>query len=112
MTDIPSWAVRGAKVVCITQAESPLTLRHNYPQKGGVYTIRAVVVCSTDLHPALLLDEVVNHTWDRRISQLEPGFGIEHFRPVQTVTLSSDIAEHFEHLLDVPASHEREAEAA
>lgn len=95
---IPSWARVGAKVVCITQAVSPLALRHNHPKKNGIYTVRSVCMCD-DGNPAFLLEECVNFVWDPMISQREPGFGVKHFRPL--ITQSDDISAHFQQFLNV-----------
>jgi hypothetical protein len=100
MSGIPSWARVGAKVVCITKAVSPVILRHNYPKQGGIYTVRKVVFASADGKPCLLLNEVVNFIWEPGISQREPAFGAENFRPL--ISQQDDIETHFKALLDVP----------
>lgn len=103
MSGIPSWARVGAKVVCVLQVKSDITLLHPHPKKGGVYTIRNVVCTSTDGTPALLLEEIVL-TWWIVASVREPGFNINGFRPLVTRTAEQDIVEHFAHHLRTPAT--------
>ncbi len=98
MSAIPSWARVGAKVVCV-RAPWSTTPEPGFahPMVGDVLT-----VSGTDIRWRVGLTFAEKHPNDV--------YNVDNFRPL--VTLSSDIAEHFEHLLDVPASHEREAEAA
>ncbi len=95
MSDLPSWARVGAKVVCIVQCTNPVTLRHNYPRKGEAYTVRAVVFHSLSGNPLFLLDEAVNSTWEVDGAR-EPGFPVSGFRPL--VSQSDDIALFTHHL--------------
>jgi hypothetical protein len=99
MSGLPGWARVGAKIVCIDDTfDASGTGKEHQLTKGMVYTIMSI------RWPFLRLSGTYN-------GRGGPGGFLWHrFRPL--VTLSSDIAEHFEHLLDVPASHEREAEAA
>ena len=106
MSAIPSWARVGAKVVCIKGATRN-KVGGWAPQTNGIYTIRSTFFAE-GWGWFIRVEEFV--ACDVLWNGIEPGWDLPRFRPL--VTLSSDIAEHFEHLLDVPASHEREAEAA
>ena len=101
MSDLPSWCRVGAKVVCVPTLGLgangiPRNASANYPEQDGVYTIRKIVFDSRDDHPLLLLVEVRNGHLGYFY---EPGFGVEHFRPVAPKTLEDDIATHFEQYL-------------
>lgn len=92
MSGIPAWARVGAKVVCVRRAFNAVTLRHKYPLCGHTYTIRKVTRDSVSNEPIILLEEVVNTTWEIP-SSLEPGFPIRYFRPLITRTLEQDAAQ-------------------
>lgn len=109
MTTIPSWAVRGAKVVCINATSGQGAWINDAPTVGAIYTVKRAFINHVG-RAALHLEELARSPSACKRFGTEVGYRADRFRPL--VTLSSDIAEHFEHLLDVPASHEREAEAA
>ena len=94
---VPSWAVRGAKVVCIRPQTAPGYGWEIQPQIGATYTIREVY------YRGLLLEEIVNHPSTYRdqftgaIDFVEMGFVIERFSPVRT--LENDLETHFQQYL-------------
>lgn len=104
MTGIPSWAVKGAKCVCVrTQPPERRVVGAVYPLVGEVYTIRKVVICTIGMRsglPSLLLEEITNDTSINPLvigveSSLEAAMPIDAFRPLVTRTQEQDIAEHF-----------------
>jgi hypothetical protein len=100
MSAIPSWAVRGAKVVCISDvhwrlddanpSDFPIT-GITYPVARCEYTIEAVEAEGDDWW--LMLVECGD----------DDIFNGRCFRPVSKRTTEQDIAEHFSHLLTVDA---------
>jgi hypothetical protein len=99
--DIPSWAVRGAKVICIaegfdqTVVDDPLgELR--WPSYGVEYTIREVRVRFLteymELGIGVLLHEIENPIAAGGSSTgEEPGFHISAFQPVKPVRAETEI---------------------
>lgn len=95
MSDIPGWAVRGAKVMCIEKdnwgVSRPFIVDEagqlTFPQNGEVYTIREVRVRFVTEHMQLmvgvLLDEVVNPVASfGSATGEEMCFDINGFRPL------------------------------
>ena len=99
MSAIPAWARVGAKVVFVDGRPGRIREPSKPLVVGEVYVLRTVSDEFSEPACQVVGDGLRWHEF----------MLLSRFRPVQTVTLSSDIAEHFEHLLDVPASHEREA---
>ena len=99
MSGIPSWAVRGAKVVCIDGAErSSKTVDGWAPKTGGIYTIRSTFFAEGWNCWYLRLEEyVADGVFWRGI---EPGWDLPRFRPL--ITEQDDLETHFKALLDVP----------
>lgn len=101
MSGIPSWAVRGAKVVAVgTPNAGPRVPGANYPEIGGIYTIRKVKPagyggCQRDL---LMLREIDNSHF--KPEPFEPGFPLEAFRPIAPLKTESEDLAHFRHHLD------------
>lgn len=97
MSGVPSWAVRGQKVVCV-QGTSLATTGEVNITSGDVFTIRDIL--ANDDGVGLYLVEVVNPlrlTW---AGQIERAYYIDRFRPlVTTKTVAEDLA-HFRHHLD------------
>ena len=90
MSDLPSWARVGAKVVCVDAGPRRLTA-------GGVYTIRQVVVGAIDADGAPYVGvhlEEIQRTPYRDIGVVP--FDIARFRPL--VSQSDDIALFTHHL--------------
>lgn len=104
MSDIPGWAVRGSKVVCV-EPDGWRELRNNivdpdgvmrFPERGETYTIREVrvrfVTEWNELLVGVLLDEVANPIAEGGSSTgEEPGFDIRGFRPVTSRAMERDI---------------------
>lgn len=90
---IPSWAVRGAKVVCVDAFID--AARHHkiiVPLvQNEVYTIREVTPRPDGV--GILLDEIVNEK-SVVFPDLEYAYRIQRFRPL--IALEDDIANHFE----------------
>lgn len=100
MSGIPSWAVRGTKVVCVLPVPAVnLPVGVVAPEVGNVYTIREII--TEDGEAYLLLVGIVNAVQDFADGTREPAFHVEGFRPL--VTIEDDISTHFSALLDVRA---------
>lgn len=88
--DIPSWAVSGAKVVCIKDF-SPKGMK---PIKAGTtYTIREVRVAIMLNAVGLMLNEVVNApnpTFD--MGMIEQSYVVTVFAPLVDTKMEQDIA--------------------
>lgn len=99
MSGIPSWAVRGAKVVFIVDYK-PHDMRGvvDYPKFNCIYTIRQVMVMPSGAY--LLLEEIVNPIVMTQEGLRERAAEIQYFRPLHTI--ETDIEAHFKALLDVP----------
>lgn len=87
---IPSWAVKGARVVCVDDADFGGYGFEATPQAGGVYTIRQVVWCEVHASWQARLMEVANPAliYPDGPEMWEPAFDLGRFRPV--VELKSD----------------------
>lgn len=85
---IPSWAVRGAKVVCINDHGYRTEWPGAYPVKGGVYTIDGADLRHPD---AIFLEEC------GPVDGLTCSWSATRFRPL--VTEKDDLATHFEQYL-------------
>lgn len=118
MTDLPSWAVRGAKCVFVGGEFTSETCKFGdpggllrFPVRGPVYTIREVRIrlvpeFGNEVVVGILLDEVRNPVADGgSAAGGEMAFDIREFRPL--ASLAGDIGAHFEHLLDVAATRQR-----
>lgn len=88
---MPSWAVKGAKVVCVRDGGCT---SKNWPSAGVTYTVRLARNVDPGTGPGLLLEEVVNEPVVTRCGLMERGFVISRFRPVKTQ--EDDLREHFE----------------
>jgi len=96
---IPSWAYRGAKVVCVKNFPRAEVEGVNHPHVNSVYTIREI-----DPVPpgdCIRLAEVIGHIC---LDGHEASWGIECFRPL--ITQSDDISAHFQHHLSNPVREE------
>lgn len=96
MSDIPSWAVRGSKVVCVEPDDwsiarsfinDPAGLM-TFPVEGETYTIREVRVRyvseQNEVLVGVLLNEVVNPVCDGgSATGEEAGWDIRSFAPVK-----------------------------
>jgi hypothetical protein len=104
MSDIPSWAKRGAKVVCIKRGRwSHQSRCQNFPVEGGKYTIREVKILGDGGY--LLLEEVHNapRLWGNGDFD-EPWFAIFRFRPLVEPKTEAEDREFFRHWLKAPHS--------
>jgi hypothetical protein len=73
----------GQKVVCIDEPHASQMAKwpgSNWPEKGAVYTIRAINVWPDE--KLLRFEELDNRHFEGVLSQIEPGFSAKHFRPV------------------------------
>lgn len=103
MSGVPSWARPGVKVVCINDAVIPgvgTFWAGVVPPRGTVCTVRRAYRHS-DGNAVLEIVEYPNE-WGGS----EWGWLVERFRPVRTI--EDDLAAHFTHLLDIPASKDME----
>lgn len=96
MSDLPSWAVAGRKVVYVG-GPSPmagLILVAASLRVNETYTLRKVMLDQLTKVGACYVHEIINglNRWGD-----EWGYPLSHFRPA--VTLEDDIATHFEHHL-------------
>jgi hypothetical protein len=114
MSGIPSWAVKGARVICIDDvfSESHRRLCRTLPVSGATYTLRKVsFVADVDVAPCVLLEEVANehveHLQRGILWRGEPRFALRRFRPLHT--LESDLEAHFRILLRQPVSDKEPA---
>lgn len=100
MSGIPSWAVRGAKVVCIEADwipdEQPL-MPPRLPCLHEVLTIADIV----DVGDCWLAFDEIAGDWF---------FHVDSFRPLVTRSQEQDIAEHFEHHLRAPVRETAEVQ--
>lgn len=90
MSTIPSWAVKGAKVVYLGRLRKN-TARTVQLKKGAIYTIREIYQSPVTGNYGVSVAEVINGL--HPVFGLEYGYAIHRFRPV--VTLEDDINEHF-----------------
>jgi hypothetical protein len=104
---VPSWAVKGAKVVCVNddphldpdydndESEWVVVATADDIKEGHIYTIRWV---GADFDGALCvwLEEIVRPALG---APNEPGYYIDRFRPLVTRSLEQDISHHFRHHL-------------
>lgn len=103
---IPSWARKGAKVVCVNDAAFPEQIGPEWMsdtglREGAIYTIRGLSPCWSG-QTGVLLAEVV-YPVDGRLGA-EPGYRISRFRPlIEPKTEAQDRA-FFRHWLKVPHS--------
>lgn len=93
MSGVPSWAVKGAKVVYLGRSAPGASIHHHPLSKGCVYTVRSVLVHPETGSVGLLLDGVRNILHPRL--RLELGYSVKRFRPLVTRTQEQDISEHF-----------------
>jgi hypothetical protein len=100
MTDhIPSWAVPGARVVCVKNLRGNGYGTEQVPEINKVYTVRELT--SQD---CLRVKEIVNPLCRYAEGDLEAAFKIHCFRPaVEPKTEAEDFAK-FAHHLRTPAS--------
>ena len=100
MSGIPSWAVRGAKVVCIRWTDEDAVAAAMFSLAplavDAIYTIRESMMQPGG--PAVRLVEVSNagSGW----FDIDMPYAVERFRPL--ITQQDDLATHFKALLDVP----------
>lgn len=92
MSSIPSWAVRGARVVCIESFIYRNSVQREHapvlPQKGTAYTIADVDICGSTGVVDLILVEIVTKPFRGE----EIAWDIDHFRPLVTRTQEQDLA--------------------
>jgi hypothetical protein len=101
---IPSWAVRGAKVVCI-DADSPASNGYSAPWRAGerienghTYTLVHCWVSDWGV-PVCDLAEVKRSTEAQRENGGKAAYRLYRFRPLVTKTQEQDVGL-FRHLLD------------
>lgn len=91
---IPSWAVRGARVVCIDGNWAyPQDYRVAVPVKGETYTIREIE------DEGFRFVELPNRAYAFSDGFKEPRFHYAFFRPFVSRTQEDDLATHFEQYL-------------
>lgn len=82
MSGIPAWAVRGAKVVCISTHPEWASLPVETPRVGETYTLRAVDVNPFDGVACCWLEEIADQfCLDPRAIGFV-AFGLFRFRPL------------------------------
>lgn len=94
---IPSWAIRGAKIVRVEPVYAARHAASVVPVVGQTYTIREVFLAKGG-RPAVRLVEITCSWSDAR--NYERGWVLSHFRPL--VSLQDDISAHFEQHLRSP----------
>lgn len=97
---LPSWAVRGAKVVVVGY-RGPGARSGAHPLKmGDIYTIRDVLYGPESGLPCIRLVEIRRSPVRTSLGVYEPMYRLRGFRPLHTI--ETDISEHFAELLNVP----------
>lgn len=93
MSDLPSWARVGARVVCVDDAIRGGFGFERWPQKCGTYTIREVIYCPEAGSWQLRLHEIVNPAvdYDLDSSLWEAGFNVARFRPVTDLKSDDEV---------------------
>jgi hypothetical protein len=104
MSDIPSWAVRGSKVICVERDDWEMTRRVvkdpeglvTFPVFGETYTIREVRVRWVTEYNALLigvlLEEIANPIADAgSATGEEMAWHIDGFQPVRRAKQRAEI---------------------
>lgn len=104
---LPSWAVKGRKVVYVGYDGAPTATDLGFkldwrPKAKAIYTIRDTMVMGY----VRLVEHRVSGFWPEGQPFSDAWCDVRGFRPVHTI--ESDLSEHFVRLLDVPATHERE----
>lgn len=108
MTDIPSWARRGAKVVCVADSWTDVVWGETAPTKGSVLTIREIRGSFSSRGGLdLMFEEIVNRPLAYYDGTLECGFHHSRFRPLITRTEQQDLALFTPMLDDAPTVLER-----
>lgn len=94
----PSWAVPGAKVVCVRDnwTGGQFLSTRNLPKLRCVYTVRETRWVE-GFGLLLMLAEIVNPPFAFREGLIEPGFATSFFRPARTI---EDDVSLFKHLLN------------
>jgi hypothetical protein len=101
MSGIPSWAVKGARVVCVEDLwAGRCTGWITPPCVGTIYTIEGVTAqsCNEWRGPFVTLVEIDSEPY---------GFELSAFRPL--ITLEDDLEAHFRILLRQPVSDKEPA---
>lgn len=96
MNSIPSWAVRGAKVVCVRTIDTCAYPEVPYPTVGATYTVARVGHGDEDGDAIITVDEI-----DSRDGEgFDVGYSLACFRPaVEPKSEVEDVAL-FKHHLD------------
>jgi|DEB19_MinimDraft_3_1074340.scaffolds.fasta_scaffold118202_1 hypothetical protein len=93
MSGIPSWAVRGAKVVCVLDFTTARTVNDlgytAIPIVGQAYTVRRAYICRYGV-PVIALREF----------EVDQYFDLRGFRPAVALKTESEDLAHFRHHLD------------
>jgi len=98
--DIPSWAFKGNRVVCVDDAIDGDISGITIPQRGETYTIREVWWNDAWRHWQVRLAEIVNppFLYADHADPLEAAFNVSRFRPL--VSQQDDIEAHFSRFLE------------
>lgn len=101
---IPSWAIKGAKVVCIDDKPHGWTVGGAAADGdmdgltiGVIYTIREFGLTMWFGMPTIRLEEIIRILRGR--DKEEAGYAITRFRPLVTRTQEQDISAYFKPLL-------------
>ena len=96
MSDLPSWARVGAKVVCVNDAPLPGTFWNaDGPKRGSQYTIKRIFVGPRGFWSADF-DELVRSASAKQKYGPDIGYRLDRFRPL--VSQSDDLALFTHHL--------------
>jgi len=103
MSGLPIWARPGVKVVCVDDSNQDDGRHDRKIVAGGIYVIRETMISNLG-NPGVRLVGIAGSI--NRFSGRETGWHIHRFRPL--VSIEDDLAAHFNHLLDIPASKDME----
>lgn len=94
MTDIPSWAKVGAKVVCVDASlpNGEFWAGHEQPIVGAIYTISSVGLDRDGVNIGVNFIEIERDELARAIWGWEVGYYLHRFRPLITRTEQQDLA--------------------
>lgn len=83
----------GQKVVCIEDFVVKRKYREQYPEKGKTYTIRKIIEYRGQV--GILLEEIVNPTYQYSEGHNEAAYEITNFRPDEYQPATSEILQRF-----------------
>jgi len=89
---IPSWAVRGAKVVCVYNHVEHPRPGEVFPAKGQIYTIREVAPSEKFPDEAIAAFAELENPLLRKGGKAEAMFRLKYFRPLVPRSQEQDVA--------------------